>query len=114
MLKPYFELENVKKGVFGLATRLYGITFTKNTKIPVYNPEVNAYDVTDEKGKFLAVLYTDFHPRDGKQSGAWMSDFKAQRMIGKTDSRPHVTLVMNFTRPTDTKPALLTFDELKT
>ena len=114
MLKPYFELENVKKGVFGLATRLYGIKFKKNTKIPVYNPEVDAYDVTDENGKYLAVLYTDFHPRDGKRAGAWMNDFKAQSMIGKTDSRPQVTVVMNFTRPTDTKPALLTFDELKT
>ena len=114
MLKPYFELENVKKGVFGLATRLYGIKFTKNTKIPVYNPEVDVYDVTDEKGKFLAVLYTDFHPRDGKRAGAWMSDFKAQRMDGKTDSRPQITIVMNFTRPTATKPALLTFDELTT
>jgi len=114
MLKPYFELENVKKGVFGLAKRLYGITFTKNTKIPVYHPEVDVYEVTDENGKFLSVLYTDFHPRDGKQAGAWMSDFKGQRMVGKTDSRPHVTVVMNFTRPTDTKPALLTYDELKT
>ena len=114
MLKPYFELENVKKGVFGLATRLYGIKFTRNTKIPVYNPEVEAFDVTDEKGNFLAVLYTDFHPRDGKRAGAWMSDFKAQWMEGKTDSRPQITLVMNFTRATDTKPALLTYDELKT
>ena len=114
MLKPYFELENVKKGVFGLATRLYGIKFRKNTKIPVYNPEVDAYEVTDENGKYLAVLYTDFHPRDGKRAGAWMNDFKAQSMIGKTDSRPQVTVVMNFTRPTETKPALLTYDELKT
>ena len=114
MLKPYFELENVKKGVFGLATRLYGIKFTKNTKISVYNPEVDVYDVTDENGKFLSVLYTDFHPRDGKRSGAWMSEFKGQRMDGKTDSRPQITIVMNFTRPTDTKPALLTFDELTT
>ena len=114
MLKPYFELENVKKGVFGLATRLYGIKFVKNTKIPVYNPEVNTYDVTDEKGKFLAVLYTDFHPRDGKRAGAWMNDFKAQCMEGKTDSRPHITIVMNFTRPTSTKPALLTYDEVTT
>ena len=114
MLKPYFELENVKKGVFGLATRLYGIKFRKNTKIPVYNPEVEAYDVTDENGKYLAVLYTDFHPRDGKRAGAWMNDFKAQSMIGKMDSRPQVTVVMNFTRPTETKPALLTYDELKT
>ena len=114
MLKPYFELENVKKGVFGLATRLYGIKFTRNTKIPVYNPEVCAYDVTDENGKFLAVLYTDFHPREGKRAGAWMNDFKAQSMVGTLDSRPQITVVMNFTRPTDTKPALLTYDELKT
>jgi len=114
MLKPYFELEHVKKGVFGLATRLYGIKFTENKNIPVYNPEVDAYDVTDDKGNFLAVLYTDFHPRDGKRAGAWMSDFKAQWMDGKTDSRPQITIVMNFTRPTATKPALLTFDEVKT
>ena len=114
MLKPYFELEKVKKGVFGLATRLYGIKFVKNPKIPVYNPEVDAYDVTDEKGKFLAVLYTDFHPRDGKRAGAWMNDFKPQWMDGKTDSRPQITIVMNFTRPTSTKPALLTYDEVTT
>ena len=114
MLKPYFELEHVKKGVFGLATRLYGIKFTKNTKIQVYNPEVDVYDVTDEKGNFLAVLYTDFHPRDGKRAGAWMNDFKPQWMDGKTDSRPQITIVMNFTRPTSTKPALLTYDEVKT
>ena len=114
MLKPYFELEHVKKGVFGLATRLYGIKFVKNTKIPVYNPEVDAYDVTDEKGNFLAVLYTDFHPRDGKRAGAWMNDFKPQWMEGKTDSRPQITIVMNFTRPTSTKPALLTYDEVTT
>jgi peptidyl-dipeptidase Dcp len=114
MLKPYFELENVKKGVFGLATKLYGIKFVKNATIPVYHPEVEAFDVLDEKGKFLAVLYTDFHPRDGKRAGAWMNDFKPQWMEGKTDSRPHITIVMNFTRPTENKPALLTFDELTT
>jgi len=100
--------------VFGLATRLYGITFVKNADIPVYHPEVDAYDVMDEKGKFLAVLYTDFHPRDGKRAGAWMNEFKPQFMDGKTDSRPHITVVMNFTRPTETKPALLTYDELTT
>ncbi len=114
MLRPYFELEHVRKGVFGLATRLYGIHFTKNPNIPVYNPEVDAYDVTDENGKYLAVLYTDFHPRDGKRAGAWMNDFKPQWKEGKTDSRPQITIVMNFTRPTDTKPALLTFDEVTT
>lgn len=114
MIKPYLELENVKKGVFGLASKLYGIKFVKNTNIPVYNAEVDAYDVLDEKGKFLAVLYTDFHPRDSKRAGAWMNDFKPQWMEGKTDSRPHITIVMNFTRPTENKPALLTFDELTT
>ncbi len=114
MLKPYFELEKVKKGVFGLATRLYGIKFVKNTTIPVYNPEVEAFDVIDEKGKFISVLYTDFHPRDSKRAGAWMSEYKGQWMDGKKDSRPHITIVMNFTRPTETKPALLTFDEVTT
>ena len=114
MLKPYFELEQVKKGVFGLATKLYGVKFKKNTDIPVYHSEVDTYDVLDENNKFLAVLYTDFHPRDGKRAGAWMNDFKPQWMDGKTDSRPQITIVMNFTRPTATKPALLTYDELST
>ena len=114
MLRPYFELENVKKGVFGLATKLFGVRFVKNTNIKVYHPEVDAYEVFDEKGKFLSVLYTDFHPREGKRAGAWMSEFKGQWMEGKTDSRPHITIVMNFTRPTETKPALLTYDELTT
>lgn len=114
MLKPYFELENVKKGVFGLATKLFGVRFVKNTNIKVYHPEVDAYEVFDEKGKFLSVLYTDFHPREGKRAGAWMNEFKGQWIEGKTDSRPHITIVMNFTRPTETKPALLTYDELTT
>lgn len=114
MLKPYFKLENVIKGVFGLATQLYGITFEKNEKIPVYNDEVTAYEVKDSKGKFLAVLYTDFHPRDSKRAGAWMSDFKDQKFENGKDSRPHITIVMNFTRPTSAKPALLTYSELTT
>ncbi|MDD2995235.1 MAG: M3 family metallopeptidase [Paludibacter sp.] len=114
MLKPYFELENVKKGVFGLATKLFGVRFVKNANIKVYHPEVDAYEVFDEKGKFISVLYTDFHPREGKRAGAWMSEFKGQWMEGKTDSRPQITIVMNFTRPTETKPALLTYDELTT
>jgi len=114
MLKPYLELENVKKGVFGLATKLYGVQFRKNATVQVYNPEVDVYDVLDDKGNFLSLLYTDFHPRDGKRAGAWMNDFKPQWMEGKTDSRPQITIVMNFTRPTDSKPALLTFDELTT
>jgi peptidyl-dipeptidase Dcp len=114
MTRPYFELENVKKGVFGLAADLYGLQFVKNPAIDVYNPEVEAFDVLDENGDFLSVLYTDFHPRDSKRSGAWMSSFKSQYVKDGVDNRPHVTIVMNFTRPTDTKPALLTFDEVET
>jgi peptidyl-dipeptidase Dcp len=114
LLRPYFELSNSKKGVFGLATRLWGLQFVKNTKIQVYHPEVDAYEVLDSKGKFLAVLYTDFHPRDGKRPGAWMSEFKGQWIEKGKDSRPHITIVMNFTRPTESKPALLTFDEFVT
>ncbi len=114
MLKPYFELNRVIDGVFGLATGLYGITFRTNKNIPVYNNEVVPYEVYDANGKFLAVLYTDFHPRQGKQGGAWMNDFKGQWKEGGTDSRPHIVIVMNFTRPTETKPALLTFREVET
>ena len=113
-LRPYFELENVKKGVFGLAKRLYGITFKQNKNIPVYNPEVTAYEVFDEKGKFLAVYYADFHPRDGKRGGAWMNDFMPQYIRNKKDHRPHIVNVMNFTRPTAEKPALFTYDEVRT
>lgn len=114
MTRPYFELENVKKGVFGLATDLYGLTFVKNSSTPVYHPEVEAFDVMDADGNFLAVLFTDFHPREGKQSGAWMTSFKSQFVKNGVDSRPHIAIVMNFTRPTETKPALLTFDEVET
>lgn len=114
MVRPYFELENVKKGVFGLATDLYGVTFRKNTDIPVYHPEVEAFEVFDKNGDFLAVLYTDFHPREGKRQGAWMTEYKGQFKENGKDSRPHVSLVMNFTRATDNEPALLTFDEVET
>ena len=113
-LRPYFELENVKKGVFNLANRLYGVKFVKNPKIQVYNPEVDAYDVFDSKGNFVAVYYCDFHPREGKRGGAWMNDFKPQWREGKKDSRPHIVNVMNFTRATADKPALLTYDEVET
>lgn len=113
-LKPYFELERVKQGVFWLSNKLYGLNFKENPAIPVYNPEVKAYDVTDKNGKFVAVFYTDYHPRDGKRAGAWMTNTKDQWMDGRKDSRPHVVNVMNFTRPTDTKPALLTFNEVVT
>lgn len=115
MTRPYFELEHVKKGVFGLATDLYGLTFQKNTKIPVYHPEVEAFDVLDADGKYIAVLFTDFHPREGKRQGAWMTEYKAQWIDEKgVDSRPHISLVMNFTRPTESEPALLTFMEVET
>ena len=116
MLRPYLELGNVKKGVFGLATRLYGITFKENPEIPVYHPDVDAYEVFDKNGDFLAVLYTDFHPRVGKRSGAWMTNYKEQWIDEATgeNSRPHISIVMNFTKPTQDKPALLTFDEMET
>lgn len=115
MLRPYFKLENVIGGVFGLATRLYGITFKENADIPVYHPDVKAYEVYDNDGKYLAVLYADFHPRKGKQNGAWMTEFQGQWIDRKGNNvRPHVSLVMNFTKPTAEKPALLTLSEVET
>ncbi|MDD2798706.1 MAG: M3 family metallopeptidase [Bacteroidales bacterium] len=114
MLRPYFELENVKKGVFGLATELYGLTFKKNSKIPVYHAEVEAFEVYDAKKKFIAVLYTDFHPRSGKRNGAWMTEFRGQKVEHGKEQRPQVSIVMNFTRPTESKPALLSYDEVNT
>ena len=114
-LRPYFELSKVKEGVFGLATRLYGITFRENKDIPVYHPDVQAYEVFDKDGSYLAVLYTDFHPRAGKRSGAWMTEYKEQRIDENgNNSRPHVSVTMNFTKPTAEKPALLTFSEVTT
>ena len=113
-LRPYFELSKVIEGVFGLATRLYGITFQKNPAIPVYHPEVNAYEVHDKDGSFLAVLYTDFHPRASKRSGAWMTSYKEQWKDENGNSRPHVSVTMNFTKPSEGKPALLTFSEVTT
>lgn len=115
MLRPYFELSKVKSGVFGLATKLYGITFRKNPDVPVYYPDVEAYDVLDKDGSYLALFYCDFHPRASKKSGAWMTSFKDQ-WIEKdgTNSRPQVSIVMNLSKPTDTKPALLTLGEVET
>lgn len=118
MLRPYLELSRVIDGVFGLATRLYGITFHKRDDIQVYNKEVDAWEVRDENGEFLAVLYTDFHPRKSKQSGAWMTSYKEQYLEKKdekmVDSRPIVSVTMNFTKPTEDKPALLTLGEVET
>ena len=115
MLRPYFELSNVKKGVFGLATRLYGITFIPNANVPVYHPDVEVFDVKDKDGTFLALLYCDFHPRASKKSGAWMTSFKEQwKDPDGTNSRPQVSIVMNLSKATDTKPALLTLGEVET
>lgn len=114
ILRPYFELNKVIEGVFGLATRLYGITFQENKDIPVYHTDVKAYEVYDKDNSFLAVLYTDFHPRASKRSGAWMTNYKEQWIDEKGNSRPHVSVTMNFTKPSAEKPALLTFGEVTT
>ena len=125
MLRPYFELSKVIDGVFGLANRLYGITFKENKDIPVYHPDVKAYEVFDEDGSFLAVFYADFHPRKGKQGGAWMTEYQGQwkeridqkKPFGDDNMRnvrPHVSVVMNLTKPTEEKPALLTLGEVET
>ena len=126
MLRPYFELSRVIDGVFGLANRLYGITFKENKDIPVYHPDVKAYEVFDKDGSYLAVFYADFHPRKGKQGGAWMTEYKGQHWEptpgpsrsggagGGFNIRPHVSVVMNLTKPTAEKPALLTLGEVET
>lgn len=115
MLRPYLELGNVIKGVFGLATRLYGITFKENKDIPVYHPDVKPYEVYDKDGSYLAVLYVDFHPRKGKRDGAWMTEFQGQWIKRDgTNVRPHASLVMNFSKPTEDKPALLRLGEVET
>ena len=125
MLRPYFELSKVIDGVFGLANRLYGITFKENKDIPVYHPDVKAYEVFDRDGSYLAVFYADFHPRQGKQGGAWMTEYQSQWMEridvkkpfgpeNMKNVRPHVSVVMNLTKPTAEKPALLTLGEVET
>ena len=125
MLRPYFQLDKVIDGVFGLANRLYGITFKENKEIPVYHPDVKAYEVFDRDSSYLAVFYADFHPRKGKQGGAWMTEYQGQWMeredVKKPFSvdncknvRPHVSVVMNLTKPTEGKPALLTLGEVET
>ncbi|MBQ8157781.1 MAG: M3 family metallopeptidase [Prevotella sp.] len=125
MLRPYFELSKVIDGVFGLANRLYGITFRENKQIPVYHPDVKAYEVFDRDGSYLAVFYADFHPRKGKQGGAWMTQYQGQYIKrgekseisgerSEENIRPHVSVVMNLTKPTEEKPALLTLGEVET
>ncbi len=114
-LRPYFQLEKVKEGIFGLAERLYGITFQRNDQIPVYHPDVEAYEVFDNDSTFLAVLYTDFFPRESKQSGAWMTSYQEQYIDEQgCDHRPHVSITMNLTKPTEERPSLLTLSEVET
>ncbi len=115
LLKPYFPLEQVKAAVFGLARTLYGITFSRNESIPKYHEEVEVYEVRDADGSYLGLFYADFFPRATKQAGAWMTEFKNQwTEAGGHDSRPHVSIVTNFTRPTQDAPSLLTYDEVGT
>lgn len=114
MTKPYFQLEKVEAGVFDLAGQLYGITFQADSTVPVYHPDVRAYHVFDEDGTFLALLYLDYFPREGKQGGAWMTNYLEQHKVEGRDVRPHVSLVLNCTKPTESQPSLLTYDEMRT
>lgn len=114
VLKPYFELESVIDGVFEVANKLYGLQFKHNPKVEVYHPEVKTYDVLDQKGNYIALFYADFHPRAGKRDGAWMTSYKSQYKDGSENIRPHISIVCNFTKPTASKPSLLTFNEVTT
>ncbi len=114
MVKPYFQLENVEKSILDLAGTLYGITFERNTEIPLYHKDVKAYEVKEADGTYLGLLYLDYFPRATKQSGAWMTSFRSQYKDASGDHRPHVTIVCNFSKPTESKPSLLTFMEVTT
>ncbi|WP_045113509.1 M3 family metallopeptidase [Microscilla marina] len=114
MLKPYFELDKVIEGIFAVAKKLYGLNFKANADIPVYHPEVKAYEVEDEEGRHVSVFYADFFPREGKRNGAWMTSFRGQKVVNEEEQRPHVSIVCNFTKPTETRPSLLTFNEVLT
>lgn len=114
LLRPYFELNKTVEGVFTTAEKLFGLYFIKNEKIPVYHNDVTAYEVTDEYGEHVAVFYADFFPREGKRSGAWMTSYKGQKNVRNNHQRPQVSIVCNFTKPSKTKPSLLTFNEVTT
>lgn len=113
-VKPYLQLGKVISGVFGLAKKLYGLGLKENKSIEVYHPDVSAYEVYNEKLEFIAVLYLDFFPREGKRSGAWMTDYRSQSNVNGNSIRPHISLVTNFSKPTENTPSLLTFDEVTT
>ncbi|MBA4240678.1 MAG: peptidase M3 [Sphingobacteriaceae bacterium] len=114
LLRPYFKLENVIAGVFETAKRLYGLTFHQRNDIPLYHKDVTTYEVKNANGEFLAVFYADFFPRAGKRQGAWMTSFVNQKIENGVNVRPHVSIVCNFTKPTESKPSLLSFDEVTT
>ena len=114
LLKPYFKLENVLNGVFEVAEKLYGLRFIEVSTIDKYHTDVKTYEVKDEKDNFVSVFYADFFPRKGKRNGAWMTSFKPQYIKDGKNERPHVSIVCNFTKPTATKPSLLTFNEVTT
>ena len=113
-LKPYFELEKVLEGMFQVAGNLFGLRFEQDPSIDTYHEEVKAYQVFDGSGSEIAVFYGDFHPRPGKRAGAWMTSYKPQFRINDRNERPHVSIVCNFTRPTESTPSLLTFNEVTT
>ena len=113
-LKPYFKLENVIEGVFSISNKLYDLNFEEIQTIDTYHKDVKTYKVTDTSGEYIAILYADFFPRKGKRNGAWMTTFKGQWQKGGENSRPHISIVCNFTKPTKTKPSLLTFNEVTT
>jgi peptidyl-dipeptidase Dcp len=114
LLKPYFQLENVIDGVFNVAHKLYDLSFKEVSTIDKYHEEVKTYEVTNSDEEFISYLYADFHPRAGKRNGAWMTSFKSQQIKDGINDRPHISIVCNFTKPTDTKPSLLTFNEVTT
>ncbi len=113
-LKPYFKLQNVIEGVFGVANKLYNLVFEEVFTVDKYHEDVKTYKVTDTSGNYIAILYADFFPRKGKRDGAWMTSFKSQWLKDSENSRPHISIVCNFTKPTKTKPSLLTFNEVTT
>ncbi|MRT16434.1 M3 family metallopeptidase [Vitellibacter sp. q18] len=113
-LKPYFELKNVINGVFTVAEKLYGLHFEEVQNIDKYHPDVKTYEVKDDEGELVAIFYADFHPRAGKRNGAWMTSYKPQKIKDGKNERPHISIVCNFTKPTASKPSLLTFNEVTT
>ncbi len=114
ILKPYFSLEKAETAVLGLATKLYGLRFVRNTAIPVYHPEVKTFEVYDDDDSFLSILYLDYHPRPGKNGGAWMTSYRDQKNENGNEIRPLISIVANFTLPSETRPSLLSFNELTT